>query len=333
MMKRAVILSCLLLAFAAGIPGVRAAAPVVRATLKPDTVLIGDRFSIEVLIDKDMMQVVELPTFGTDMTGGGSIEILSESPLDTLRQEGRRQVLRKRYELTSFDAGIYELGHYPVLYGDKNITDTLYSQAPLRIVVDTFPVDTQKSTVYDIKGPEQAPLMVGEFAGYAAAILVFAAVLAAVVIQVCRYRARRRGTVPEGRSVPVVPPHVQAIQDLETLHNRKLWQSGRVKSYYTQLTDIVRAYLNGRYGVNAMEMTSDEIMGAAAALQMSDKNRRDLRAILLTADLVKFARHVPAGEENENLYYAAYYFVEDTKEVPAEADGGEKEENDGKESR
>jgi len=106
-----------------------------------------------------------------------------------------------------------------------------------------------------------------------------------------------------------------------------------VKSYYTQLTDIVRAYLNGRYGVNAMEMTSDEIMGAAAALQMSDKNRRDLRAILLTADLVKFARHVPAGEENENLYYAAYYFVEDTKEVPAEADGGEKEENDGKESR
>ena len=313
-MKRAVILSCLLLAFAAGIPGVRAAAPVVRATLKPDTVLIGDRFSIEVLIDKDMMQVVELPTFGTDMTGGGSIEILSESPLDTLRQEGRRQVLRKRYELTSFDAGIYELGRYPVLYGDKNITDTLYSQAPLRIVVDTFPVDTQKSTVYDIKGPEQAPL-------------------AAVVIQVCRYRARRRGTVPEGRSVPVVPPHVQAIQDLETLHNRKLWQSGRVKSYYTQLTDIVRAYLNGRYGVNAMEMTSDEIMGAAAALQMSDKNRRDLRAILLTADLVKFARHVPAGEENENLYYAAYYFVEDTKEVPAEADGGEKEENDGKESR
>mgnify|MGYP006992983908 FL=1 len=241
MMKRAVILSCLLLAFAAGIPGVRAAAPVVRATLKPDTVLIGDRFSIEVLIDKDMMQVVELPTFGTDMTGGGSIEILSESPLDTLRQEGRRQVLRKRYELTSFDAGIYELGRYPVLYGDKNITDTLYSQAPLRIVVDTFPVDTQKSTVYDIKGPEQAPLMVGEFAGYAAAILVFAAVLAAVVIQVCRYRARRRGTVPEGRSVPVVPPHVQAIQDLETLHNRKLWQSGRVKSYYTQLTDIVRA--------------------------------------------------------------------------------------------
>ena len=182
MMKRAVILSCLLLAFAAGIPGVRAAAPVVRATLKPDTVLIGDRFSIEVLIDKDMMQVVELPTFGTDMTGGGSIEILSESPLDTLRQEGRRQVLRKRYELTSFDAGIYELGRYPVLYGDKNITDTLYSQAPLRIVVDTFPVDTQKSTVYDIKGPEQAPLMVGEFAGYAAAILVFAAVLAVQLV-------------------------------------------------------------------------------------------------------------------------------------------------------
>lgn len=337
MSKRIVVLLGIVWACALWVPGVRAAAPVVRATLRPDSVLIGDRFSIEVLIEKDMMQVVALPAFGEELAGGGNLELLREWPLDTLSREGRRQVLRKRYELTSFEAGVYELGRYPVLYGDKNIVDTLYSQHPLRVVVDTFPVDTQQSTVYDIKGPEQAPLMVGEFAGYAAWGLVLALAVAAAVILFCRFRARRRRTATSaGVPVEAVPPHVRAIRDLEELHHRKLWQSGREKAYYTQLAGIVRSYLNGRYSINAMEMTSDEIMTAVAALPLSEKNRRDLQALLVTADLVKFARHVPAGEENEQFYYAAYYFVEDTKEVPAEAGADEEEEkkegDDGKES-
>ncbi|HIW98112.1 MAG TPA: hypothetical protein H9866_06460 [Candidatus Tidjanibacter gallistercoris] len=326
-MKRfAIILFALLSAAFGG--GVRAAAPAVRAELNPDTVLIGDRFSVEVLIEKDMMQVVALPSFGEGLAEGG-VELVSESPLDTLEVNGRRQVLRKRYEMTSFEAGNYDFGRFPVLYGDKNVTDTLYSQAPLHVAVQTFPVDTQKSTVYDIKAPEEAPLMVGEFAGYAAAGTVLALVLAALAVLVYRrLRARRTGAAADGAPLPSVPPHVRAIQDLEALHNRKLWQSGRVKAYYTGLTDIVRCYLGGRYGINAMEMTSDEIMRATAPLPLSDKNRRDLRGILLTADLVKFAKHEPDGEENEKLYYAAYYFVEDTKELPGEAGADEKAGND-----
>lgn len=325
--------------FAAGMLGllllsipsaVKGAPPEIHASLSADTILIGDRFTMEIVIAKDMMQAVSLPAFDTDATGRG-IEILTESALDTIRQSGRRQVLRKRYELTSFYEGTYNLGRYPVLYADKNITDTLYSPESLPIVVNTLPVDTDNSTIRDIKSPQQAPVLVSEFAGYLITSVVAAVFIAALALLSIRIISKRRRTTgSESVPQPSIPPHVRAIQELEALHNRKLWQSGKTKSYYTALTDILRTYLSGRYGLNAMEMTSDEIMQAAEPLRLPEKRSNDLRDILDTADLVKFARQVPEAEANENLYYAAYYFVEDTKETPEtpipETDAGKEDE-------
>lgn len=302
--------------------------PEVRARITADTVLIGDRFSIEIAIEKDMMQVIGFPDVAQSLAKGG-MEVLYESPLDTVRTEGRQQTLTKTYELTSFTAGSFDLGRFPILYGDKNVTDTLYSAEPLHIVVNTFPVDTDNSTIYDIKAPEETPLLVEEFSGYVMWTFMGALLVAAVALLVRRWISSRGRSVREdGTPMPYIPPHVRAIEDLETLHNQKLWQSGRTKAYYTGLTDIVRTYINGRYGVNAMEMTSDEIMRAVAPMPLNEKDRRGLRDILKTADLVKFAKHTPDADENESLYYAAYYFVEDTKELPQE-DAEETEEDNG----
>lgn len=321
MMKRIVALLTACMAMVSIPATLRAAAPTVHAALSADTVLIGDRFTLEVTIDKDMMQVVSLPYFENKMLAPG-IEILSESHLDTIATEGRRQTLRKVYDLTSFDAGAYDLGRYPVMYGDKNIVDTLESDTPLHIVIDTFPVDTQNNTVYDIKAPEQTPFMISEISGYVITALLAACVVAAITILVIRKLKRRRKLMPDGKPEPAIPPHVRAIQDLEELHNRKLWQSGKVKQYYTALTDIIRTYITERYGFGAMEMISDEIMANITPLGLPDKNRDELNRLLRTADLVKFAKHYPSSDENEELYYAAYYFVEDTKQQPETPDTG-----------
>lgn len=308
------------------------APPEIHASISADTILIGDRFSLEVIIHKDMMQTVSLPSLGEGGTTGYGVEVLAESGLDTLKQDGRRQTLRKRYELTSFDAGVYEMGHYPVLYADKNIVDTLYSPESLPIVVNTLAVATQNSDIYDIKEPLDTPLLVSEFAGYLLTAFVVAVAAAALVMLVRREISKRRRKDKKGETPqPAIPPHVRAIQDLETLHNQKLWQSGKTKTYYTGLSDILRSYLSGRYSLNAMEMTSDEILRAAASLKMSRKSEGDLRSIMLTADLVKFAKYVPDAETNETLYYAAYYFIEDTKHIATEtvveeAKGGNDEE-------
>ena len=94
-----------------------------------------------------------------------------------------------------------------------------------------------------------------------------------------------------------------------------MWQNNKHKLYYSLLTEILRTYIDGRWGVSAMEMTSDEIIAAMRSVELPDKARMDLTAILRDADLVKFAKFAPEAEQNENDYQKAYYFVEETKPV------------------
>lgn len=299
---------------AAGVTVAAAEKPSVHIRVTPDTIMIGDRFRMEVSVEKDLMQMIMFPEI--DPGGDASpVEILSQSGVDTVSQDGRTQILRKTYELTSFESGNYDMGRYPVLYGDKNIIDTLYSEEPIMVVVDTIEVDTENDTIYDIKPPVGAPFMFGEIAGYLFGGIGILALVAGAVIILSRWLRNRRGVASE-ELVENLPPHVRAIQELENLHNRKLWQNGKIKSYYTELTDIIRTYLAGRYGINAMEMTTDQTVRAAARHDMPKVQLEELKRVLKTSDLVKFAKHVPTDDEHEKYYYAMYYFVEETKFIP-----------------
>ncbi|MBQ3174153.1 MAG: hypothetical protein IJB56_07625 [Alistipes sp.] len=127
-----------------------------------------------------------------------------------------------------------------------------------------------------------------------------------------RTLSRREAIVKPG---PKIPPHVVAIKALVELKNRKLWQNGKYKHYYTALTDILRVYIGGRWGIGAMEMTTDEIIAALRDVELPLESRSNLVSIMRTADMVKFAKAEPAAEDNEDNYTKAYYFVENTKMV------------------
>ena len=114
-----------------------------------------------------------------------------------------------------------------------------------------------------------------------------------------------------------------AIKELEKLHTQKLWQSGKSKQYYTGLTEILRAYLVGRYHFQAMEMTSAEILACIRELAVEERFAARLKRLLEIADFVKFAKLEPDPEQNEEAYQDAYYFVEETKEQPAEQPTGQ----------
>ena len=107
------------------------------------------------------------------------------------------------------------------------------------------------------------------------------------------------------------------------LQHQKLWQNGRHKQYYTRLTKILREYLDGRYGVSAMEMTTDEILAAIKELSIDARQFAVLTELLQTADFVKFAKHTPDDELNESLFSGVYYFVEDTKQVNPDDENNE----------
>lgn len=307
--------------------GAQSTPPVVTAGFSADTVLIGDQFRLEVKVAKDVSQVVDFPRF-KDSRLGGPFEILSES-LDTLEREGRRMVLRKSYLLTVFDAGQYKMDSLPVLYVDKNIVDTLHSQDSLRIVVNTLPVDTLTQTIVDIKKPLETPFVWAELKRFGWWFAAGIGLLALLAFGIWYYIRRRKRLPVFSRPRPADPPHVAAIKALEKVYHEKLWQNHKYKQYYTRITDIVREYIEQRYGINAMEQTSDQILGwLDQAGFLAPRDRQKLAELFGVADLVKFAKYVPAPETNEMAYDNAYFFVEETKPAAGEAEEKDKKEGE-----
>ena len=299
-------------------------APTVTAHIEPDSIMIGDRFDLTVEVDKDLVQVVQFPEF--ENKEGSPLELVKDHPIDTLERDGRHLRLRKRYTLAAFEEGNLGLGRAQVLYLDKNITDTLYTADTLRLQVGTFQIDSTSHTIYDIKAQRTLPFRYGEISGYVLWSLLGLIVLGGAIYAGRRLMARYARKVRDiFRPAPPLPPHIAAIQALETLHNQKLWQSGRHKQYYSGLTDILRTYLAGRYGFGAMEMTSDEILAAVRRYDLPQKCVMDLQAILRDADLAKFAKAQSEGTTNEDNYLNAYYFVEETKPAEIAEEGTEQD--------
>jgi len=269
-------------------------------------------------VSMDAMQVVSFPELDK-MQGkvGGQIEVLGQEPVDTVSRTGRRVVLEKRYNLTSFDEGIYSLGRIPVMYADKNVVDTLRSTDSIVLKVTTFQIDTAKQQIFDIKAPIAAPLKFGEISGYLLWGLVALAVLAALLWLLYRY-SKRLPLVGPAHPKPLEPAHIVALRALEKLYNQKTLLAEKHKAYYTALTDIIREYIGRRYNIAAQEMTSTEIVGALRTTDAPPRSIEAMQGMLRVADLVKFAKYTPDLDQNEQSYHTAYHFVEDTKPVEAE---------------
>lgn len=304
-------------------------APIVKATISPDSVLIGDRFTLTIDVEKDQVQSIFFPAFkvgpqSEDNAAPGSLECLVDHPIDTVSHKGRDIHLRKRYTLTAFDEGVYNLGRPSVLYADKNIVDTLYGcNDSLLVYVSTFKIDST-SMLCDIKPLKKMPFRFGEISGYLSVAIVAIALIVVVILLLARYLAKRGKKLSDlFKPEPPLPPHIVAISALEELHHQKLWQNNKHKQYYSALSDILRTYLDGRFDIGAMEMTTDEIVEAVKGVELPQKSAMDLVAVLRDADLVKFAKAMPDSSENEEAYNKSYYFVEETKPVEQTEESGE----------
>ena len=295
--------------------------PTITSHLSADTVMIGDRVTLTVEVEKDVMQHIIFPSFDFKATDGAeqsepSIEVIHDFAPDTLSQEGRRVRLRKRYEMAVFDEGIYRMGKAQVLLIDKNLVDTLFAEREENLFVNTFQIDSTMTTVRDLKPQMTLKLRFAEFGGYLGIALAVALLLAGAIYLLVRYLHKRGKRISDlFKPAPPVPAHIVAIEALEKLRNEKLWQNDKHKLYYSGLSDILRTYLAGRFEVGAMEMTTDEIDDALRAVEIEQKQKMNLLSVLRDADLVKFAKATPEAEENELAYHKAYHFVEETKPV------------------
>lgn len=297
-------------------------APKISGTVEPDSIGIGDRFLFTIEVERDLMQEVYFPDFKQSVE---HYEMIKDRPVDTLSREGRRLKLRKSYLMAAFQEGIHKV--LPeVMYLDKNIIDTLRGEDTLRLMVTTFQIDSTSHTIFDIKPQRTLKFKFGEISGYVTWTII------AIIILVLLFLIAKRILAHYGKSfsdifkpAPPLPPHEIALRDLKKLHSERLWQEGNHKLYYSGLTDILRAYIAGQFGVGALEMTSDEIIEAMRGVEIPQKQKMDLTELLRDADLVKFAKATPEAEANEAAYTMALSFVEQTMPQPEEEDDEKKE--------
>lgn len=298
----------LIIAFFAPLFGF-AQGPKVSTSLSADTVWIGDQLFLQVDIEKDVATQLGLPEFKEGkMTE--KLEIIGAPTIDTISKDGRNIKLRVNYTITSFDAGNYVLQGFPfVLENPNGNVDTLKSNTVNYLHVKTFEIDTTKQEIFDIKEPLNTPLIFAEIKDYVMWGGIGAVVLAILLYFLIKWLKSRRVAIANR---PKEPAHIIAIKALEALQHKKMWQSGNVKEYYSLLSDILRQYIENRYDVGAMEMTSDEILDAVKELN-SGAQVEQLREFAMISDLVKFAKWTPQTAENEQAWQTIYNYVEQTK--------------------
>jgi LPXTG-motif cell wall-anchored protein len=299
---------------------------VARAYLDTTDILIGDQINLNLEFDMPLDYRVLWPFSQDTLTR--NVEIVTQTPVDTLINSRENTVsLVQKITITSFDSGYYQLPALHFRY--QPVDDTGFhelSTMPVYLRVHSMEIDTTQS-IMAIKPPLPAPLTFGEIMPWLFMVLGIIAI-AAMLVYIIRKR-RKKEPIFTIRPRPVLPPHVTAMQGLESLRQKKLWQSGRVKEYYTQLTGIVRTYIEGRFGVAAVEMTSNEIIEGLKGIGTHREAIEGLRQTLTLADLVKFAKATPLPTENDTCMDQCISFVETTMPRPETGNTpGGKEETD-----
>ncbi|MDN3551322.1 hypothetical protein [Mucilaginibacter aquaedulcis] len=304
--KYVLFLNLLLTAFA-----YKSSAQTVQAEAKLDrfAIKIGEQTQLHLIARFHANDKVEFPKL-TD-TISGKIQIVS-SKADTLfdKDDVSLKTIRHNYTITAFDSGDYVIPSYAfhTQGGDVNTQ-------PLKLTVATVIVDTTKAA-YDIKQPLAISYTFWDWLRDNWVWIVSVLAVALIIAGIIYYLKKRpkKETVVEPPA-PVVPPHIIALQKLTAINDKKLWQQEQTKQYHTELTDVIREYLESRYSIQAMEQTSDEIFASLRYMEISDENRNALRQVLILADLVKFAKEKPLPFENEQSMDNAVAFVKKTQQV------------------
>ena len=288
------------------------------AAFDTSRIFIGDQVHFKVKVEKPGGMKLSIPVFKDTLLK--NIQIIKGPSIDSTKNNGKT-FITENYLVTSFDSGSYRVKPVYAEFKSAEGVKRFYSDYSTLIVmrVNVAPADTTQK-FYDIIDPYRAPLTFGEVFPWIVAAII-AGVLVWVVI---RYiKAHPKVEPVKAEIINPDPAHVIAFRELEKLKQEELWQKGEFKLYYTRLTEILRQYLENRYKVYSLELTTTETLDALLKTGFKrDATFEKLRGVLRFADLVKFAKHVPVADENESNYKDSWYFVDITRvreeEVTAE---------------
>ncbi len=281
-------------------------APKVSSEVDVTTLKIGEQLFFKVFVEVDSTDQVIFPEGQTF----SPLETVEAYKTDTTRKKDRI-TLQKTYALTQFDSGSYKLPQQRIEINGKGFfTDSL------RIKVSTVKVDTLTQKMYDIK-----PLLNVDKSNTNLWKILLAILFVLVIGGLVYWFLYRKKPLTEEEKIALLPPYDRALLELKKLENSKYLIQDEYKEYYSELTDIVRSYLEEDAKVSALESTTDELIAKlelrkdAGELDLDKDTILQFKQILQTADLVKFAKSKPPIATAENDRKAVEQIVVKTHEA------------------
>jgi hypothetical protein len=273
-----------------------------------DTLLIGDQKSLyfESRIPKGDTYKFVNP--GKSIVDG--VELIGTPKTDTLSYNNGVYELRTSVIVTSFDSGSYTLPPFKAIHILKDgREDTLYFEGAT-LEYSTIQIDTASFKPFEIKEQLNYPFSIKETFPWLGLLAVLLILIYAIKYLINKYSKRSREIITPPQSVDII---TSSLTKLEELKNERTWLKDQ-KLYYTQLTDILREYIEVKYGIYAMEMTSAQIINHLATVIEKDVFFKDFEQMFSLADLIKFAKHSATESESENSIEIAVRFINKTKD-------------------
>jgi len=244
------------------------------------------------------------------------IEILESYNVDTsyTKDDITIKQLNQRFLITSFDSG-----YYPIKPVEIIVNGNPFKSEPLLLAVQSFEVDTSKG-IADIYNPTEIPFSWKEWVKenwpWVAGTFACLGLFTLIVFLISRTKKIEKPI--RIIKIPEKPAHEIALEKLHELVQEKLWQKNKTKAYYTKLADIIREYLENRYGIYALEETTHQIAMLLKPYILDQVAYNRIVNVLQTADLVKFAKLMTIATENDANIKAAFEFIEATKQLKVE---------------
>ena len=279
--------------------------------------VVGDRVTIKVsgTFNKNSQVYWSQPDLQSR-----KLELIDSIQFDTTKK-GDDVVYKQTYQVSAYDSGRFYFPSIQFVVTDKGSSDKkVINTDSLPIYVSLVKVDTAQP-IKPIKGPVAVPFTFREFWPLIAWILGGLALIAGIIFLV---RWLNNGGKIE-KKIPLKPPYEEAMIALEQLQKKRLWESGDTKSYYISLADILRKYITRVWNMDALEMTTSEIIRALKKETVDKSIRNQLKDILELADLVKFAKHVSVPDENIRSMEHSMNFLKSTR--PQETEQNESNAN------
>lgn len=260
--------------------------PLVNAEIDTTNIRIGEQFNLKISVNE--IKNVIIPKL--ELKG---LEVVDTAKTDTLKSS-----LVKKYTITGFDSGSFYIPQQQIFVKNQAfLTDSLL------VNVATIAIDTSKIKKFPIKSIKSEPYVLDDFKGY---IWITLVVLLLVGILVYLLFFRKKKETVEEVVIPLKPAYEEAIEKLQQLDEKLLWQNNKIKEYYSELTEIVRNYIGRDIEIPTFEQTSNEIIELIEAqntkkkLGLSKETIATIHSLLKNADLVKFAKSKPLSHEIED---------------------------------